>query len=67
MVLQQSRLGHSVSGRIYLADPGVKQLPEYKRECRQAYGDLRGVTFHEFAPGTKLLLSTHSGHFWVRG
>lgn len=66
MVLQQNRLGHSVSGRIYLAEPGTT-LPEYKRECRRAYGDLRGVTFHEFTSGTNLRLSSHSGHFWVRG
>lgn len=66
MILQQARLGHAVSGRIYLAEPGAT-LPDYTRTCRQAYGDLRGVTFHEFTPGTKLQPSSHSGHYWVRG
>lgn len=65
MVLKKPRLGHSVSGRIYLAEEGA-QLPEYKKTCRAAYGDLRGVQFHEFPPGTRLQPSQHSGHFWVR-
>lgn len=66
MVLSDNRLGHSVSGRIYLAEPGVT-LPEYKKVCRHAYGDLRNVKFLEFTAGTKLLPSSHSGHYWVLG
>jgi len=65
MVLQEPRRGHSVSGRIYLAEENV-QLPEYTKVCRAAYGDLRGVQFHEFPQGTRLQPSQHSGHYWMR-
>lgn len=64
MVISQTRLAHSISGRIYLAEPGV-QLLEYKRVCRQAYGDLRGVQFHEFPSGTRFQPG-QLGHYWTR-
>lgn len=64
MTLDQARIGHSVAGRTYLAEKGTT-MQEHRVQCRRAYGDLRGVQFHDFPAGTKFS-SGPLGHYWVK-
>ena len=55
--LSNHRVGHSIAGNTFLADEG-QTIAAYKNACKQAYGNLRGVKFHEFAPGTELAFNS---------
>lgn len=63
MILCEERVAHSVSGRVYLANPGVS-LEDHKVACKGAYGDLRGVRFLELPSGSELERAGIKGECW---
>jgi hypothetical protein len=64
MLINEDRFAHSIQGRTYLADKGVRSMEEYKCIVRKSYGDLHGVKFAEYVRGS-LFKPSASGHYWI--
>lgn len=63
MVLRKARVGHTISGRTYLAQKDVTEA-EHKERCRNAYGSLHDVRIQTFPAGTRLEVAGIHGDHW---